>query len=328
MDTIQNIGWSSLLIFQAVSYGSYTILVHLCEKNGRISFSATSMNLIIEFFKLMVSITGILMISKQKKFRLSSTLSFKKSILFSIPAFLYFINNNLAVYIQLFMDSTSYQILSNLKIFTTAILYYFIIGKVISKIKWFSISLLFISGILYSLANLKTSQSIEKNVGKLLLSKNFETKSTEIYITEIGLVMVCIYAFISGLSGVYNEYLLKINNSDSIFEQNFYLYSYGCMYNFIGFFLEKKISKDENFDFFTGFNLYTLLIIFTQVFNGFLMSLVMKYSSNITRLFVISSSLIVTTVLSVIIFSLKLNIYFYFCFSCIMFALFLYNFYE
>ncbi|CAF0944399.1 unnamed protein product [Brachionus calyciflorus] len=327
METIQKIGWSSLLVFQAVSYGSYTILVHLCEKNGRILFSATSMNLVIEFCKLLVSIIGILSLLRQQKITLSN-FSFKKSFLFSIPAFLYFINNNLAVYIQLFMDSTSYQILSNLKIFSTAILYYFIIGKLISKIRWFSISLLFISGILYSLANLKKSQSSEKNLGNILMSKSVETKSTEIYITEIGLVMVLIYAFISGLSGVYNEYLLKMNNSDSIFEQNFYLYGYGCLYNFIGFYWEKKFSKDENFEFFNGFNHYTLLIIFTQVFNGFLMSLVMKYSSNITRLFVISSSLIVTAVLSVLIFSLKLNVYFYFCFSSIMFALFLYNYYE
>ncbi|CAF0876634.1 unnamed protein product [Brachionus calyciflorus] len=334
IDSLVKIGWSSLLIFQAISYGSYTILVHLCEENGQITFSSTSLNLIIEFLKLIVSILGIFFQINKNKFK---SLSTKKSVYFSIPAFLYFINNNLAVYIQLFMDSTSYQMLSNLKIFTTAILYYLIIGKRISKIKWFSLTLLFASGVFYSIANLKSLSSYyidEKDLESFLLPSDETVKSAkyrlrdEIYITEIGLFMILIYAIISGFSGVYNEYLLKLNNSDSIFEQNFYLYTYGCLFNLIGFYFEKSFVKNENLNLFTGLNFYAFLIVFTQVFNGFLMSIVMKHSSNITRLFVVSCSLIVTTVLSIFVFSLKLNLYFYFGFFSIMLALYLYVSYE
>lgn len=142
---------------------------------------------------------------------------------------------------------------------------------------------------------------------------------------------MCIYCILSGLSGVYNEYLLKRGYSECIYLQNTYLYFYGSIFNLIAYFFETSYlstidsSIFNSFDqFFKGFSIYTWALVATQVLNGILMSIVMKHSSNITRLFVISCSLIVTTILSILVFSLKLNGYFYFCFSLIMVSLFLY----
>jgi probable UDP-sugar transporter A4 len=52
---------------------------------------------------------------------------------------------------QLQMDPTSYQILSNFKIVTTAIIYRVIIKQKLSQQQWFTVSLLFIGGFFYSL---------------------------------------------------------------------------------------------------------------------------------------------------------------------------------
>ena len=399
--------WTALIIIQVISYGSYTILVHLCEENGAIKFHSSSVNFLIELFKLLLSVLCFLYEYFIKRIRINNNnenniFSFKKdfhalkkndyktqksvrinidddnntinfsnkfetskqfsshnissydSLKYAIPAFLYFINNNLAVYIQLFMDSTSYQMMSNLKIFSTAVLYYLIMGKSLTKIKWMSLCLLFFAGIFYSLANIKSPENyyldeldldefISKNDDKnrkFLYENKFDKHKSltklkpidQIHITDFGFLLMIVYCFISGLSGVYNEYLLKLNYRESIYVQNMYLYVYGCLLNLLFVIYQIKIyeySSNENNssicdNFFRGFNYYTWTIIITQVFNGFLMSFLMKYSNNITRLFVISSSLIITTFLSVIIFSLKLNVYFYFCFMTIMFALYFY----
>jgi probable UDP-sugar transporter A4 len=407
--------WSVLIIVQVISYGSYTILVHLCEENGMIKFHSSSVNFIIEFLKLFLSLLCYFFEFFIKRIRINShsfknlfyslkeynfNNSFKEynydnqklvkiniddynslylnrisntqkklksknifvfdSLSFAVPAFLYFVNNNLAVYIQLFMDSTSYQMMSNLKIFSTAILYYLIIGKSLTKIKWISLFLLFFAGLFYSFANIKSienyyldesdlQQFFNQNdkTGRVIIEQKSEEKLNldrdknsitntkmrpvdQIYITDVGFLLMIIYCFISGLSGVYNEYLLKLNFKDSIFVQNIYLYIYGCLFNFLYVLFQMKSYEYSNDNlnifenFFKGFNYFTWTIIMTQVFNGFLMSFLMKYSNNITRLFVISSSLIITTFLSVLIFSLKLNLYFYFCFIAIMFALYFY----
>jgi probable UDP-sugar transporter A4 len=374
MHLVKKAGWSILLLIQVISYGSYSVLVHLCEKDGKITFNSVSLNLLIEFFKLSFSISAyalkLALFDKKNDETKSSykyglldeslrarqiKFSLRNSLNFSIPAILYFINNNLAVYIQLFMDSTSYQMLSNLKIFTTAILYYLIIGKKLSHLKLFSLIVLFLSGVLYSLGNLNTMHTLEiKNhkeyqaimmdrnyrlekkevlIQSLEFFENFKISKDQIYITEFGFLLILVYCVLSGLSGVYNEYLFKLNFNDSIFIQNIYLYFYGCLLNLSAylihftFLIENKTSLSSPFgEFFTGFNVYVWIIILTQVFNGLLMSIVMKHSNNITRLFVISSSLVVTTILSVLFFSLKLNVYFYFCFVGIMIALYLYIF--
>ena len=361
----QNFIWITLLELQVLSYGSYTILVHLCEENGQISFSSTALNFLIEFFKLIFSLSGLIVSHSMESFKSKrleknyedvenqkinvktfsylKEFSFSKSLYFAIPAILYFINNNLAVYIQLYMDSTSYQMLSNFKIFTTAILYYLIMKQSLSNIKWFSLTLLFFAGVFYVFGNLKSLSSVyvdQADLRDLVGSSDLQNKTPikyrlqgEIYVTGIGFVMVIAYCIISGLSGVYNEYILKRNYLDSIFVQNIYLYVYGSLLNFIVCLIDFiHINESEIFDlitwynyFFKGFSIYAWTIVITQVFNGFTMSIVMKYSNNITRIFVISSSLVVTTVLSVLVFSLKLNLYFYFGFFTILLAIYLYN---
>lgn len=200
----KGIFWAIILSIQVISYGSYTILVHLCEENGQIQFNASSMNLLIEFIKLKISIFAhvfrryISLREKNQKKHLDfneieskgsptnklKPLNFLKASLgFSIPAFLYFINNNLAVYIQLYMDSTSYQMLSNLKILTTACLYYFFLGrKTITQSKIIALALLFIAGLIYSVANIKSLSSYyldEKDLQTLFSSFDLKDLSSQ-----------------------------------------------------------------------------------------------------------------------------------------------------
>ena len=138
--------------------------------------------------------------------------------------------------------------------------------------------------------------------------------------------MIFIYCTLSGLAGVYNEWILKKYYSESLHVQNIYLYTYGTVLNLIptiGIPLFKSQSLYQ-LNLFKGFSIFTWLIIMTQALNGLFMSVVIKHTSNIIRLFVISFSLIVTAVLSVIIFGLALNFYFFTSFISMMCALWLY----
>ena len=144
------------------------------------------------------------------------------------------------------MDATSFQILSNLKIFSTAILYFFIIGKSLSRTKWFALSLLFIASVFYTIGNYKSKHEII-HIKNAIFKENFtdsatldrmvgsidSVKDNNFYITTTGIVLTVIFSLISGFSGVYNEYLFKLDFSDSIYIQNIYIYFYGCILNLI-----------------------------------------------------------------------------------------------
>lgn len=295
-----------IIFFQIIACGSYSILVHLCEQNGRIPFSSVTMNFLIEFLKLIFSFYAFIYFKKIHLNRIQLYSLFKQSIPYSIPAILYFLNNNLAVHLQIYMDSASYQVLSNFKIFTTSILYHFIIKKKLNKQQWLALILLFLGSIIYSFGTLKKSSSNSKSM-----------IVQDVYIHALGIPMIIIYCTLSGLAGVYNEWILKKNFNESIYLQNIFFYTYGSLFNLI-----PTISLMMNgFNLFHGFSFYTWLIVFTQVLNGLFMSVVIKYSSNILRLFVISFSLIVTTVLSLVIFHVQLNIYFFISFITMMCAL-------
>lgn len=138
--------------------------------------------------------------------------------------------------------------------------------------------------------------------------------------------MVLIYCTISGLAGVYNEWILKKYYTESLHLQNIYLYIYGSILNSIPsvaipLVLSRSLSQINPFE---GFSIYTWLVVITQALNGLFMSVVIKHTSNIIRLFVISFALIVTTVLSVIVFHMVLNFYFFISFAAMTCALWLY----
>lgn len=154
-DVLYSLGFRAMILFQIMAYGSYSVLVHLCEKDGAIAFSSTTMNSILEIFKLIFSLfafTCCTSISTNVYSNEKQIVTwFRQSLPYSIPGMLYFINNNLAVHMQVQMDPASYQILSNFKILTTAILYRLIIKKKLTRSQWFALLLLFVGGLAYSI---------------------------------------------------------------------------------------------------------------------------------------------------------------------------------
>jgi probable UDP-sugar transporter A4 len=219
------------------------------------------------------------------------------------------------------MDPASYQILSNLKIFTTAILYRLIIKQKLTKRQWIALTFLFLGSFVYSLGTLKDSSFISKtNTDSSLVMR-------EMYIRPLGIPMIVVYCTISGLAGVYNEWILKRNYSESLHLQNVFLYTYGTFFNLIpavSIMMTSSETSNYRLNLFHGFSFYTWLVVFTQALNGLFMSVVIKYSSNIIRLFVISFSLIVTAMLSFFIYHINFNMYFFTSFVTMICALSLY----
>lgn len=154
-DHMRSLGFRAMIFFQVLAYGSYSVLVHLCEKDGVVAFSSTTMNFVLEFAKLLFSCFALLYSSSTYTNNCLNKTQiitwFRQSLPYSIPGILYFINNNLAVHMQVQMDPASYQILSNFKILTTAVLYRIIIKHKLTKKQWFALSLLFCGGLAYSL---------------------------------------------------------------------------------------------------------------------------------------------------------------------------------
>lgn len=282
--------WGFLLGLMVLVYGSHAPLIALTKVDGRVPFSASSCVLMIEVAKLLVSLLSLLLTGGTSPLR--SPLRLRLVAPYAVPATLYTLNNNLAVVMQAHMDPSSFQILSNLKIASTALLYSVCLGKRLRSAQWLALGLLMAAGGLHSYSSLDLHGPGREEVDE----------SPRLHITARGLFLVLVYCGVSGLAAVYTERVLK-SQKLPLSVQNLYLYMFGVAIN--GLSSLSSIGSDGGF--LEGYSGVVWGIIAGQAANGLLMSVVLKHGSGITRLFVISSSMLVNALLSWAVLGLQLT---------------------
>ncbi|XP_019390346.1 PREDICTED: probable UDP-sugar transporter protein SLC35A4 [Crocodylus porosus] len=295
--------WGLMLILSVAIYGAHAPLLTLCKVDGKILFSSSSVVVLIELTKLVLSLLFLLIWNRKL---LRRSVSWNHAAPFALSALLYAANNNLVVHMQLFMDPSTYQVLSNLKIGTTALLYSLFLHQRLSLRKWLALFLLTAAGVSYTYGGLQD------------LQHPTSTSRMQLHITLLGLLLISMYCLISGLSAVYTEVILKTQDLP-LNLQNLFLYSFGVLLNVVVHLLSSRGTG-----FLEGFSSWVLVIIVSQALNGLIMSVVMKHSSNITRLFVISCSILVNALLSVVLFNLQLTTFFFLAVLLIGLAVHLY----
>ncbi|KAM4035717.1 putative UDP-sugar transporter protein SLC35A4 [Anomaloglossus baeobatrachus] len=293
--------WGLMLVVSVVIYGSHAPLISLCRVGGQIPFSSSSVVLLIELSKLMIS--GVMLLIWDCR-SVQLPVPWRLAIPYALPAVLYGTNNNLVVHMQYFMDPSSFQVLSNLKIVSTAVMYSIFLRQHLSIRKWLALSLLTAAGVIYSYGGI---QDLEE-----------QSTDTQLYVSLPGLLLMVGYCLISGLSAVYTEVTLKTQKIP-LNLQNIFLYSFGIIVNFLIY-----LTGSHTGGFLDGFSLWVLVIIVSQALNGLIMSAVMKHSSNLTRLFIISFSMLVNGLLSYLLFQLWLTPLFFLAVLLIGFAVYLF----
>ncbi|XP_005090456.1 probable UDP-sugar transporter protein SLC35A4 [Aplysia californica] len=303
--------WTVIILGEVLMYGGYGILVNLSKVNGRLPYLPSSFVLCTEILKMIIC---LVILWSEKRKEMSRSITLYSALPFAVPALCYCVNNNLAVVLQSHMDPATYMVLGNLKIVSTAVLYKFIMKKHIKTTKWFAVGLLATGGVLNSYTALQAKS--------LSLS--------EIHATWQGMLLLCCYCFISGFSGVYTEYILKQNFELSVYYQNALLYMFGVVFNsavwIIQALRQTTVTKDtQELYIFNGYSVFTWALIITQAATGLIMSLIMKHLNNLVRLFIVSSSPLVTTMLAHVFFSLHVPFEFVLSGISVAAAIFLYS---
>ena len=145
---------------------------------------------------------------------------------FALSALLYGANNNLVIYLQHYMDPSTYQVLSNLKIGSTALLYCLCLGHRLSAHQGLALLLLMAAGACYA------SGGFQEPVNTLPGPASAAgAHPMPLHITPLGLLLLILYCLISGLSSVYTELIMKRQRLPLAL-QNLFLYTFGVILNF------------------------------------------------------------------------------------------------
>ncbi|CAN1143211.1 CMP-sialic acid transporter 4 [Linum perenne] len=123
---------------------SQAILIVWSKRAGKYEYSVTTANFLVETLKCMLSLAALARTWKNEGVtednRLSTT--FNEVSVYPIPAALYLVKNLLQYYIFAYVDAPGYQILKNLNIISTGVLYRMILKRKLSEIQWAAFVLL------------------------------------------------------------------------------------------------------------------------------------------------------------------------------------------
>lgn len=285
--------WYLVAALLTVLTSSQGILTTLSQTNGRYRYDYATIPFLAEIFKLLVS-SFFLWKECQASTPPKMTTEWKSMRLFPIPSIIYLVHNNVQFATLTYVDPSTYQIMGNLKIVTTGILFRLFLRRKLSTLQWMAIVLLAVG----------TTTSQVKGCGETSCNSLF---SAPMQGYMLGILSACL----SALAGVYTEYLMKKNN-DSLYWQNVQLYTFGAIFNMMRLLwddFQGGFNKGPWWQrIFNGYTITTWLVVLNLGSTGLLVSWLMKYADNIVKVYSTSMAMLLTMIASVYLFNLKPSI--------------------
>ncbi|XP_012711410.2 UDP-galactose translocator isoform X1 [Fundulus heteroclitus] len=263
-------------------------------------FFTTSAVVMAEVLKVT---TCLLIILLQKRFNVKETACFlldsvvfqyKDTLKLAVPSLIYTLQNNLQYVAISNLPAATFQVTYQLKILTTALFSVLMLRKSLSRVQWVSLLLLF-AGV----AIVQVQQEGNKEAA-------VADGSSQNY--SVGVVAVVVSCLSSGFAGVYFERILK-GSAASVWMRNVQLGVFGTALGLLGMWWNDGGAVARR-GFLFGYTGMVWCVILNQAFGGLLVAVVVKYADNILKGFATSFSIIVSTVMSVYLFSFHVDLLF------------------
>ena len=266
---------------------SQGLLMEASKVHGKYPYNSAVVPLLSELVKLILSILLLRRARERDPAGTIMTTDVKSIMLFPIPSIIYVMHNNVQFYTMAYVDAATYQILGNLKIVTTGILFRFALGRLMTRTQWIALLLLTVGATVSQISGCKG-----------------ETLSAPMAGYALGVLSACL----SATAGVYTEFLLKKNN-DNLYWQNVQLYAFGVVFNGLRLTWDDFFGENSGgnwlFDCTNGFTAITWLIVVNFSFSGLFVSWLQKFADTIVKVYATSSAMLLTALLSVSFFGLE-----------------------
>ncbi|KAF9909271.1 hypothetical protein EC991_008908 [Linnemannia zychae] len=241
-------------------------------------------------------------------------------LFFAVPGAIYFFNNNLSFILLELMPAPTYVVLSNLKILTTGLFSYWFLHRLLTKIQWVSLGILFFSTAV-------SQVDLEKG---LTLSISIQA-----------FLLMVLFCSLSAAASVFSEYVMKERFAkESIHLQNMKLYMFGILFNGITYmFTPSALPHNAPIapgtpgappppaaagGFFSDMAFLHFTIVMAYASLGLVTSAIIKFSGSITKVYASSMSMFFAALVSWLFLNDQLTVLFFAgCFGC-CYALHLY----
>ncbi len=249
-----------------------------------------------------------------------------------VPALLYFVQNIITFYALENLEASTYAVLGQTKLITSALFSVAMLGRRLSSTMWRALFLLFLGVCLVSIdqaANSRASSPVEcesaivARPGIIVVDDPSASGPRGNFVT--GLAAAAMIVTISGFAGVYFEMLLKQNKQRvSVFERNFQLGVYSLA---LGVFtLVVNEAQDINTNgLLHDFSFVSWLSILIGALGGLLVAFVVKFGDTIVKGFATGLAMITTALVSSFAFSTPLTSTFFIAVGVVVISIFDYS---
>ncbi|XP_075819661.1 UDP-sugar transporter protein SLC35A5 isoform X2 [Microtus pennsylvanicus] len=351
-------------IFVTLSSSRILLVKYSANEENKYDYLPTTVNVCSELIKLILCLLVSLCVIRKdnhqsRHLRCISWKEFSNFMKWSIPAFLYFLDNLIVYYVLSYLQPAMAVIFSNFSIITTALLFRIVLRRHLNWIQWASLLILFLS-IIALTASTKTSQNDSAGHGfhhdafftpsnsclhfRRECSQRDNCTANEWAFSEVkwnttarvfshirlglGHILIIVQCFISSMANIYNEKILKEGTqlTESIFIQNSKLYFFGIVFNGLTLILQSS-NRDQiqNCGFFYGHNTFSVALIFVTAFQGLSVAFILKFLDNMFHVLMAQVTTVIITTVSVLVFNFRPSLDFFLEAPTVLLAIFIYN---
>lgn len=219
----------------------------------------------------------------------SANFTFYSNILLSaIPSAMYFVSNNLNFIIIRELGASNFQLLTNLKILSTAFCHRMVMEVTLSALQYRMLFLLSLGFMTSQTSHYSSSGvNLEKSVAHRYSSNMF------------GYLLMSCNILLAAFSSVFCEKFLKQTKNNLHF-QNILLYSWGVLFAVVSILIKNNLSFYAINYLLEGHSLLSFMLIGSYTFSGIAVSAVLKFTDSITKTFVTIACTFFVIIVSII----------------------------
>lgn len=287
-----------LVGMQVVTYTAQSILTKMTVAKGvheGFKYDANSAVLLTELMKGLISLFSVVSSGDQSLLKLHAMdplTFFRRTLRYAFPAVLYVVHNFLIYVAHIYLSAPTYQLLNNIKIITTGMVYRVVLQRKLLTIQWLALLQLMLG---------MACTSLESDCSKPVdaLPGDFDPLD-QASAWYKGLSIMVVIAICSSLAGVYSEVVVK-SAGLPVQVGNVWQCTYGVLTSAIAY----QWTHIPGQGFLDGYTPAVWGVVFANGILGLVISFIFKYGDNIIKLFGASSAVLFTAALSSVLFDYK-----------------------
>ncbi|XP_058151833.1 UDP-sugar transporter protein SLC35A5 isoform X2 [Dasypus novemcinctus] len=328
------------VIFIALSSSRILLVKYSANEENKYDYLPTTVNVCSELVKLVFCVLVSFWVIKKedhqsRNLKCASWKEFSNFMKWSVPAFLYFLDNLIVFYVLSYLQPAMAVIFSNFSIITTALLFRIVLKTETSQHNLaghgFHHDAFFNPSNSCLLFRSECSRKDNCTPKEWTFSEAKWNMTARVFShirLGLGHVLIIVQCFISSMANIYNEKILKEGNqlTESIFIQNSKLYLFGILFNGMTLGLQSS-NRDQikNCGFFYGHNAFSVALIFVTAFQGLSVAFILKFLDNMFHVLMAQITTVIITTVSVLVFDFIPSLEFFLEASSVLLSIFIYN---